>query len=85
MFTVIYRSSSKHKYIKVVQNYKQGKTCKHRFIDSFGRYDKARHDIIKEIIGEWKPLSLSKIVLEELRDTSGRFQGRGYFRKFRSW
>ena len=83
MFIIVYRSNSKYKYIKVVQSYRQGKTCKHRFIDSLGRYNETRYKIVKDIIREWKPLSRSKIVLEELRDKAGRLQGRGYFRDFR--
>ncbi len=84
MFIIAYRSN-KYKYIKVVQSYRQGKTCKHRFIDSLGLYNETRYKLVKDIIREWKPLSRSKIVLEELRDKAGRLQKRGYFRNVKRW
>jgi len=53
---------------------------------SLGRCaDRARQREMREIVRDYRPLEHARIVLEELNDASGRLQGRGFFKRMRSW
>ena len=83
MFVVVYSSSNGCRYMRILQTFRQGSKVKHRHVASLGRYEEAAFERYREIVSDWKPLARAKVVLDELKEGSGRLQGRGYFRKLR--
>jgi len=71
--------------MKIVHAVRRDGKVRHRHIQSLGRCDERAFQRYRTIVGEWKPLERSAVVLEELAEDSGRFQGRGYFRMFQRW
>lgn len=85
MFVLVYRSSSGYKYMKIVQSVRTGRSVRHRYLESLGRFDETKYEMFRKIIRQWRPLIRSKIVLQELKEKSGCLQGRGFFRSFKQW
>lgn len=53
---------------------------------SLGRCDeRGRRQEIREIVRDYQPLAYVKFVIEEIEDVSGPLQGKGFFKKMRSW
>ena len=71
--------------MRILQTFRQGSKVKHRHVASLGSYEESAFKKYRKIVSEWKPLVRAKVVLGELEERSGRFQGRGYFRKFQRW
>ena len=71
--------------MRIVQAVRRDGKVQHRHIQSLGAYDERAFQRYRTIVGEWKQLERSAVVLEELGEDSGRLQGRGYFRRFRRW
>lgn len=84
MFVRVYITNGQ-RYMKIVQSFRKGKYTGHHHIESLGRFKKAKYERVRKLVREWKPLERAEIVIEELQDTSGRLQGRGYFYGFRGW
>ena len=85
MFLVVYSSSNGAKYMRILENSRQGAKVKQRHIASLGRYEEAAFRRYCRIVSEWKRLPRARVVLRELEESSGRRQGRGYFLSFRRW
>jgi hypothetical protein len=83
MFVVVYSSSNGERYMRILENYRQGSQVKQRHVVSLGRYEQEAFEQYRRVVKDWKPLSRAKAVLDELQEESGRLQGRGYFRKYR--
>ena len=71
--------------MRIVQAIRHNGKVRHRHIQSLGPYDERSFQRDRTLVGEWKPLERSAVVLKELAEESGRFQGRGYFRRFQRW
>ena len=71
--------------MRIVQALRRGGKVQHRHLLSLGPYDALSFARYRAILAEWKPLERSAVVLKELEEDSGRFQGRGYFRRLRQW
>ena len=71
--------------MRIVQAVRRDGKVQHRHIQPLGAYDELAFQRYRTIVGEWKHLDRSAVVLEELGEKSGRLQGRGYFRRFQRW
>ena len=69
--------------MRILESFRHGTKVKQRHVASLGRYEESAFKRYRKIVSEWKALPRAKVVLEELKDSSGRPQGRGYFRKLR--
>ena len=80
---MVYSSSNGARYMRILQTIRQGSKVRQRHVASLGRYEDGAYKKYRKIVSEWKPMARAKVVLEELGETSGRLQGRGYLQKFR--
>ncbi len=71
--------------MRIVQAVRHNGEVQRRRVESLGPYDERAFQRYRTIVDEWKHLDRSAVVLEELAEESGRFQGRGYFRRFQRW
>jgi len=71
--------------MKIVHAVRRDGKVRHKHLQSLGRYDERAFQKDRTIVGEWKHLDRSAVVLKDLVEESGRFQGRGYFRRFNRW
>jgi len=80
------RVSGGRQYVDIVEYRRWGGRQRCRVLLSLGRCaDRARQCEMREIIRDYRPMEHARIVLEELNDASGRLQGRGFFKRMRSW
>ena len=71
--------------MRILESFRQGTKVKQRHVASLGRYEESAFRKYRKIVSEWRALPRAKVVREELKDSSGRPQGRGYFLRFRRW
>ncbi len=72
----------RHHYVDIVEYRRWGGKKRCRILLSLGKCDdRARQQEIREIIRDYQPLEHAKLVLEELNNASGPWQGKGYFKK----
>lgn len=73
------------RYLQVVESYRKGGMSRHRVLLYLGRCDdEGRERMVRDLIGEYRPLSRARVVIAELEEVSGRIQGKGYLKRLRS-
>ena len=82
MFVRVYTVHGQ-RYIRIIQSYRKDKLTGHHHIESLGRYERGKYERVRKLVREWKFLERAEIAIDELQDTSGRLQGRGFFNAFK--